>query len=92
LRDLAGDVSEQVREVPECRPYVPKIADVWGDDTSSANVPPILISSAAAALLWKTTTIGTVENGFALRDAMHKAAYGVRLCAVAAGESRGATA
>jgi hypothetical protein len=41
--------------------------------TPSANVPPILVRSAAAVPVWKTITVGTFANSIALRNALNAA-------------------
>jgi hypothetical protein len=41
--------------------------------TPSANRPPILVRSAAAVPAWKTITVGTFANSFALRNALDAA-------------------
>jgi hypothetical protein len=45
--------------------------------TSSANMPPILVESAIAVPAWKTITVGTFANSFALRNALEAAGCGV---------------
>ena len=45
--------------------------------TTSANMPPILIRSAAAVPVWKTITVGTFANSLALRTALDAASCGV---------------
>jgi hypothetical protein len=45
--------------------------------TSSANMPPILVRSAVAVPVWKTITVGTFANSFALRDALDAASCGI---------------
>jgi hypothetical protein len=42
----------------------------------SANMPPIPIRSAADVPVWKTITVGTFENSFALRNALDAASCG----------------
>jgi hypothetical protein len=41
--------------------------------TPSANTPPILLRSAAAVPVWKTITVGTFANSFALGNALDAA-------------------
>jgi uncharacterized protein YjiS (DUF1127 family) len=45
--------------------------------TPSANVPPILVRSAAAVPVWKTITVGTFANSFALSNALDAAGCGI---------------
>lgn len=45
--------------------------------TSSATTPPIVIKSAVAAPVWKTITVGTFANSFALRNALDAASCGI---------------
>jgi len=45
--------------------------------TPPANIPPTLIRSAAAVPVWKTITVGTFANSFALRDALDAARCGI---------------
>jgi hypothetical protein len=45
--------------------------------TPSANVPPILVRSAAAVPVWKTITVGTFANSFALINALNAAGCGI---------------
>jgi hypothetical protein len=42
-------------------------------NTSSANVSPILVRSAAAVPVWKTITVGTFANSIALGNALNAA-------------------
>jgi len=44
---------------------------------SSANRPPIPVRSADAAPVWKTITVGTFANSFALRNALDAAGCGI---------------
>jgi hypothetical protein len=44
---------------------------------SSANMPPILVRSAVAVPVWKTITVGTFANSFALRNALDAAGCGI---------------
>jgi hypothetical protein len=44
--------------------------------TPSANMPPILVRSAAAVPVWKTITVGTFANSFALGNALNAAGCG----------------
>ena len=44
--------------------------------TPPANMPPILVRSAAAVPVWKTITVGTFKNSFALRNALDAAGCG----------------
>jgi hypothetical protein len=44
--------------------------------TPSAKMPPILVRSAVAVPVWKTITVGTFANSFALRDALDAAGCG----------------
>ena len=50
-------------------------------NTPSANVLPILVRSAAAVPVWKTITVGTFANSFALRDALDAASCGIEASA-----------
>jgi hypothetical protein len=45
--------------------------------TPSANMPPIPVRSAAAAAVWKTITVGTFANSFALLNALDAAGCGI---------------
>jgi hypothetical protein len=45
--------------------------------TPSANMPPILVRSAVAVPVWKTITVGTFANLFALRNALDAARCGI---------------
>ena len=45
--------------------------------TPSANAPPILVRSAIAVPAWKTITVGTLANSFALRNALDAAGCGI---------------
>jgi len=45
--------------------------------TPSANTPPILVKSAVAAPVWKTITVGTLTNSFALLNALDAAGCGI---------------
>jgi hypothetical protein len=45
--------------------------------TPSANMPPILVRSAVAVPVWKTITVGTFANSFALRNALDAAGCGI---------------
>jgi hypothetical protein len=44
--------------------------------TPSADMPPILVRSAVAVPVWKTITVGTFANSFALRNALDTAGCG----------------
>jgi hypothetical protein len=44
--------------------------------TPPANTPPILVRSAVAVPVWKTITVGTFANSFALRNALDAAGCG----------------
>jgi hypothetical protein len=44
--------------------------------TPSANTPPMLVRSAVAVPVWKTITVGTFANSFALRNALDAAGCG----------------
>jgi hypothetical protein len=45
--------------------------------TPSANTPPILVKSAVAVPVWKTITVGTFKNSFALLNALDAAGCGI---------------
>jgi len=45
--------------------------------TPSANVPPIPVRSAVDVPVWKTITVGTFANSFALRNALDAAGCGI---------------
>jgi hypothetical protein len=45
--------------------------------TPSADVPPIPVKSALAVPVWKTITVGTFANSFALRNALDAAGCGI---------------
>jgi hypothetical protein len=45
--------------------------------TPSANAPPILVKSAVAVPVWKTITVGTFKNSFALLNALDAAGCGI---------------
>ena len=45
--------------------------------TSPADMPPILVRSAVAVPVWKTITVGTFANSFALRNALDAAGCGI---------------
>jgi hypothetical protein len=45
--------------------------------TPAANMPPILVRSAVAVPVWKTITVGTFANSFALRNALDAAGCGI---------------
>ena len=45
--------------------------------TPSANTPPIPVRSAVAVPVWKTITVGTFANSFALRNALDAAGCGI---------------
>jgi hypothetical protein len=45
--------------------------------TPSANMPPIPVRSAAAVPVWKTITVGTFANSFALLNALDAAGCGI---------------
>ncbi|OCK59843.1 hypothetical protein [Bradyrhizobium sp. LMTR 3] len=45
--------------------------------TPSANAPPILIKSAFAVPVWRTITVGTFANSFALINALDAAGCGI---------------
>ena len=45
--------------------------------TPSANTPPILVKSAFAVPVWRTITVGTFANSFALLNALDAAGCGI---------------
>jgi hypothetical protein len=45
--------------------------------TPSANTPPVVVKSAFAAPVWRTITVGTFANSFALLNALDAAGCGI---------------
>ena len=45
--------------------------------TPSANTPPVLVKSAFAVPVWRTITVGTFANSFALLSALDAAGCGI---------------
>jgi hypothetical protein len=68
---LAGEASAQCAARDVLRNHLTL------EKTPSANTPPILVRSAVAVPVWKTITVGTFANSFALRNALDAAGCGI---------------